>query len=110
MIIINESYDNVSGLFYYACSREWELELMKTPLQIVNRTYNVGDMTDVAEFFDTPLEYVGKDRLNQAVFRLGNDADVEYYEPLLFVTPTRFFKLYKPGSGRDYNYIKGTWK
>lgn len=72
-----------------------------------------GTKTDLKGFFNRELEIVGKEKGGETVFFIGTTEDLfgktYYYEPVLILDENRIFIVYKPGSGRDHNYINGEW-
>jgi hypothetical protein len=72
--------------------------------------------TTLCGWFDSPVLYHGKDEDNQLYFRLGvGGGDLfeppkAYYETMLYVTPTRFYRNYSWKGGRDFNFLLKKWK
>ena len=73
-----------------------------------------GIKTSLKGFFNRELEIVGKEKDGSTVFFIGTTEDLFgktfYYEPVLILDENRIFIVYKPGSGRDHNYINNKWK
>lgn len=86
------------------------------PVLLGTTTLQYGQCSDLNKWFCEPVEYCGKIKDNTLVFLLGTDdgdlftAPKTYYETMLYLSPTRFFRMYSYKAGRDMNFINGKWK
>lgn len=83
-------------------------------INVGTETLTIGKSTTLDGFFDFPHEFRGFNGDRGMVFWVGFENDlfggVHYYKVIHFIKPTRLFVLYKPGSGRDWNFVNGEWK
>src|SRR5690606_4661192 len=81
----------------------------KESILVGDVTINPGDKTDLLSLFNRKLIYKGKlDK--KAVFYMGDQNCMHYYQTLLVVSPTRIYMNYSWIGGRDYNLVEGRWK
>ena len=103
-----ESDFSVSDGLYYRVSEENNEAFLKSL-----NPERKGEKTDLKGFFNRELEIVGKEADGSTVFFIGTTEDLFgktfYYEPVLILDENRIFITYKPGSGRDHNFINNEW-
>ena len=108
MALYETDYSASDGIYYKVSEENNERFL-----QFLNPE-NKGTKTDLKGFFNRELEIVGKEKDGSTVFFVGTTEDLFgktfYYEPVLILDENRIFIVYKPGSGRDHNYINNKWK
>lgn len=92
------------------CDVETRAESVKLGCQIIEP----GAFTDLNGFWRRPMEYLGMRDRKEMVFYIGSDSDImstkHYFQSVLWVSQTRFWEAFKPGSGRDFNFVNGVWK
>ena len=107
MALFETDYSAWDGIYYKVSEENNE-----SFLQSLNPE-NKGIKTDLKGFFNRELEIAGKEKDGSTVFFRGTTEDLFgktfYYEPVLILDENRIFIVYKPGSGRDHNYINGKW-
>lgn len=100
-------YSAIDGIYYKVSEENNEVFLNSL---IPDRK---GEKTDLKGFFNRELEIAGKEADGSTVFFIGTTEDLfgktYYYEPVLILDENRIFIVYKPGCGRDHNYINGKW-
>ena len=108
MALYETDYSASDGIYYKVSEENNERFL-----QSLNPE-SKGIKTDLKGFFNRELEIVGKEKDGSTVFFIGTTEDLFgktfYYEPVLILDENRIFIVYKPGSGRDHNYINNKWK
>ncbi len=113
--------DKINGLYYKIPLSDvslFENSLIKEELEQPICCVYPEEKTTFAGWYDSPVVYKGilEGDTKQAIFLLGTDtADLfgggyAYYDILLWLSPTRFFKMYGNRYGRDFNYKKNKWK
>lgn len=81
----------------------------KEIIVIGNTTIEPGEKTSLLGFFCRDLTYMGiLDR--KAVFYLGDQDGMHYYQTLAVISPTKLYLNYTWSSGRDWNLVNGKWK
>lgn len=80
------------------------------PITIGGEVIEPGQSTELQGFFRRPLEYLGLKDENEMIFYIGEDQGIHYFKSIFWISETRFFIAYKPGSGRDFNFVNGAWK
>ena len=107
MAVYETDYSASDGIYYKVSEENNELFLQSLIPD------NRGQKTDLKGFFNRELEIAGKEKDGSTVFFIGTTEDLFgttfYYEPVLILDENRIFIVYKPGSGRDHNYINGKW-
>ena len=108
MSLFETDYSAFDGIYYKVSEENNESFLHSLNPE------NKGTKTDLKGFFNRELEIVGKEKDGSTVFFIGTTQDLFgrtfYYEPVLILDENRIFIVYKPGSGRDHNYINNKWK
>lgn len=98
----------------YITENKSDVETRLDPVDLGGHTIEPGAFTDINGFFARPLEYLGLIDSKNMVFYIGSDSDLHgtkhYFQFMLWLSPTRFFEAFKPGSGRDFNFVNGVWK
>lgn len=73
-----------------------------------------GVHSDLAGYFNRPLEYCGIYDDNGLVFFIGSVNDLfgstYYYQVIHRISETRLFSMFTWQAGRDFNWIGGRWK
>lgn len=106
------------GNYIVATSKNFEDILIKNPLEVTGLTIQPGEETTLYDWFFKPARFCGwLDKA--AIFYIGGGKpdlfsdECFYYDQTFVLSPTRLFKSYRPGSGRDQHlkFIKGkyTW-
>ena len=120
--MIEEFIDRAEGLCVKSDTKEelYKYFNNKTPLVIESESVpiNAGEKTTLGDFFNEPLEYLGKAEDHTSGFYLGNDRKKDlfkdetkhYAECILVLNPQRIFAMTRPGQGRDFNWKNNKWK
>ncbi len=72
-----------------------------------------GGATTLDGYFSRPVIYCGIRKESELVFFLGSVQDLfpaSYYETMNILSPVRFFRMFSPNAGRDFNFVGGIWK
>lgn len=91
-------------------------EIDKSDIALGDTVLKFDEETTLSGWFDSPVKYCGKVKENTLIFLLGSaggdlfEEAKTYYETMLWVSPTRFFRMYYRNAGRDFNFVKGRWK
>lgn len=98
----------------YITNQKNALRLSGTELVLAGETLKPGDMTTISGLFCRPLEYLGTRDPKEMIFYIGSMQDMfevkHYFQSVLWVSETRVWESFAPGSGRDFNFIGGVWK
>jgi len=106
-------FSDAQGSGYITASKS-DVDTRPESVELGGNRIQPGQITDLNGFWRRPLEYLGLRDSAEMIFYLGEDSDLmgprHYFQSVLWVSPTRFFEAFKPGSGRDFNFVKGEWK
>lgn len=101
-----ERIDTVQGNYIVASGLDFENIVSKVELHVGDIIIKPGDYTNLFEWFNVDVRYVGMLEKG-AIFYLGqNDNDLfnvgaYYYDVTYFIDNDRILKSYRPGTARD---------
>lgn len=113
-----ERIDSKQGSYIVASDKSFEDILLKEPLQLEFTTVNPGEESDLGDWFNRKVRYVGmlpsKDHkvIKKAVFYIGKgESDLfqegaEYYDLTYVIAPNRIGKKYTELTFRDCFWLK----
>ena len=85
-------------------------------IELESENLTPGVYTSLGELHTAPMRFMGSipGEPGSLVFHLGDVVNLfgtrSYYAVYHFLSPTRLFRMYAHGSGRDYNWVNGKWK
>lgn len=108
-----EWFAHGQGMGYIADGKH-ALPVKPRSFQLAGELIAPGYSTTLSGHFCRPLEFLGALEPKEMIFYIGSDGDLfrekHYFQSVLWVSETRIFESFKPGSGRDFNFIGGRWK
>ena len=110
-------YSNFGGMGLILSPDDTEADyIAPESVAIADTVINPGEFTTLCGKFTKPLRYVGmqKSTTKLMVFHAGDNSDLfdtkRFYYVLGYLTNTRIYNCYSPGTARDFNLKNGAWK